>query len=87
MTRRDPRRERPDARAVPGRQTRRQPVALSNPSRWCRAGGRDRWETLGRALLVPRRFAIGWTLNLGSPGAAMLVADIFALIFLVTIVR
>jgi uncharacterized membrane protein len=39
------------------------------------------------ALLVPRRFGIGWTLNLGNPRAAMLVAALFAMIFLVTTVR
>jgi uncharacterized membrane protein len=33
-----------------------------------------------RALLVPRRFGLGWTLNLGNPKTAMLLAGVAALI-------
>ncbi|MBW0013870.1 DUF5808 domain-containing protein [Mycobacterium sp.] len=32
------------------------------------------------ALLVPRRFGLGWTLNFGNPRAAMLLAGVIALI-------
>lgn len=39
------------------------------------------------ALLVPRRFGIGWTLNFGNPRAAMLLAGVIALIGLVVIFR
>lgn len=39
------------------------------------------------ALLVPRRFGLGWTLNLGNPGAAMLLAGMIALISLVITLR
>ncbi|MDQ0768056.1 putative membrane protein [Pseudarthrobacter defluvii] len=39
------------------------------------------------ALLVPRRFGIGWTLNFGDPRAAMLLAGVAALIGLVITLR
>lgn len=39
------------------------------------------------ALLVPRRFGLGWTLNLGNPKAAMLLAGVVALITLVITLR
>ncbi|MEE9094751.1 DUF1648 domain-containing protein [Pseudarthrobacter phenanthrenivorans] len=39
------------------------------------------------ALLVPRRFGIGWTLNFGDPRAAMLLSGIVALIGLVITLR
>jgi len=39
------------------------------------------------ALLVPRRFGIGWTLNFGDPRAAMLLAGVVALIVLVLTLR
>jgi uncharacterized membrane protein len=39
------------------------------------------------ALLVPRRFGLGWTLNWGNPRAAMLLAGVVALIGLVVIFR
>jgi uncharacterized membrane protein len=39
------------------------------------------------ALVVPRRFGLGWTLNWGNPGAAMLIAGVVALIALVVIFR
>ena len=39
------------------------------------------------ALLVPRRFGLGWTLNFGNPRAAMLLAGVVALIGLVIILR
>jgi uncharacterized membrane protein len=39
------------------------------------------------ALLVPRRFGLGWTLNWGNPRAAMLLAGVIALIGLVVIFR
>ncbi|MBV9060149.1 MAG: hypothetical protein JO296_05245 [Pseudonocardiales bacterium] len=37
------------------------------------------------ALLVPRRFGLGWTLNFGNPSAAMLLASVVALISLLII--
>ena len=39
------------------------------------------------ALLVPRRFGLGWTLNFGNPRAAMLLAGVVALIGLVITLR
>jgi uncharacterized membrane protein len=39
------------------------------------------------ALLVPRRFGIGWTLNFGNPKTAMLLAGVLALIALVITLR
>jgi uncharacterized membrane protein len=39
------------------------------------------------ALWVPRRFGLGWTLNLGNPRVAMLAAGVIALIGLVIILR
>jgi uncharacterized membrane protein len=39
------------------------------------------------ALMVPRRFGLGWTLNFGNPGAAMLLAGVVALIGLVITLR
>jgi uncharacterized membrane protein len=39
------------------------------------------------ALFVPRRFGIGWTINLGNPQAAMLLAGIAALIALLVVLR
>ena len=39
------------------------------------------------ALLVPRRFGLGWALNFGNPRAAMLVAGVLALIGLVITLR
>ncbi len=33
-----------------------------------------------RALLVPRRFGLGWTLNFGNPRTAMILAGVLALI-------
>ncbi|MET3934112.1 DUF5808 domain-containing protein [Arthrobacter sp. OAP107] len=39
------------------------------------------------ALMVPRRFGLGWTLNFGNPRAAMLLAGVAALISLVVILR
>jgi uncharacterized membrane protein len=39
------------------------------------------------ALLVPRRFGLGWTLNFGNPRAAMLLAGAAALIGLPVILR
>jgi uncharacterized membrane protein len=39
------------------------------------------------ALLVPRRFGLGWTLNLGNPRVAMLLAALLGLISLVIILR
>ncbi|MCI4660075.1 DUF1648 domain-containing protein [Cryobacterium zhongshanensis] len=39
------------------------------------------------ALLVPRRFGLGWTVNLGNPKAAMLLAGLLALIILVIVIR
>jgi uncharacterized membrane protein len=38
-------------------------------------------------LLVPRRFGLGWTLNLGNPRAAMLLLGVVALISLVITLR
>jgi uncharacterized membrane protein len=39
------------------------------------------------ALMVPRRFGVGWTLNFGNPGAAMLLAGLAVLIGLVITLR
>ena len=39
------------------------------------------------ALLVPRRFGLGWTLNFGNPRAAMLLAGVVALIGLAITLR
>ncbi len=39
------------------------------------------------ALFVPRRFGIGWTINLGNPRAFMLLAGIAALIVLLVVLR
>ena len=39
------------------------------------------------ALLVPRRFGIGWTLNFGNPRTAMLLAGVIALTGLVIALR
>ena len=39
------------------------------------------------ALLVPRRFGLGWTLNFGNPKAAMLLAGVVALIGLLITLR
>lgn len=39
------------------------------------------------ALLVPRRFGVGWTLNFGNPRAAMLLAGVVALIGLLITLR
>jgi uncharacterized membrane protein len=39
------------------------------------------------ALLVPRRFGLGWTLNFGNPRVAMLFAGVVALIGLLIILR
>lgn len=39
------------------------------------------------ALWVPRRFAVGWTLNFGNPIAAMLLAAVIALIGLAVTLR
>lgn len=39
------------------------------------------------ALLVPRRFGLGWTINVGNPRASMLLAGLVALIVLVIILR
>jgi uncharacterized membrane protein len=39
------------------------------------------------ALVVPRRFGLGWTLNWGNPRAAMLIVGVVALIALVVIFR
>ncbi|WP_028266270.1 DUF1648 domain-containing protein [Arthrobacter sp. MA-N2] len=39
------------------------------------------------ALLVPRRFGLGWTLNFGNPRAAMLLAGVIALLGLVITLR
>lgn len=38
-------------------------------------------------LVVPRRFGLGWTLNLGNPKAAMLLAGVVALIGLLITLR
>lgn len=40
-----------------------------------------------RALLVPRRFGLGWTLNFGNPKSAMLLAGVVALIGLLITLR
>jgi uncharacterized membrane protein len=40
-----------------------------------------------RALLVPRRFGLGWSLNFGNPRTAMLLASVLALIGLVITLR
>jgi uncharacterized membrane protein len=40
-----------------------------------------------QALLVPRRFGLGWTLNFGNPRAAMLLAGVLALIGLLITLR
>jgi uncharacterized membrane protein len=39
------------------------------------------------ALMVPRRFGLGWTLNFGNPRAAMLLAGVVALIALLVTLR
>lgn len=39
------------------------------------------------ALLIPRRFGLGWTLNFGNPKAAMLLAGVIALIGLLITLR
>ncbi|MDQ0240793.1 DUF5808 domain-containing protein [Arthrobacter bambusae] len=39
------------------------------------------------ALMVPRRFGLGWTLNFGNPRAAMILAGVVALIGLVITIR
>jgi uncharacterized membrane protein len=39
------------------------------------------------ALLVPRRFGLGWTLNVGNPRAAMLLASLVAFVILVITLR
>ncbi len=39
------------------------------------------------ALLVPRRFGLGWTLNFGNPRAAMLLAGVVTLIGLLITLR
>lgn len=39
------------------------------------------------ALLVPRRFGLGWTLNLGNPRVAMLFAAVVGLLALLIILR
>jgi uncharacterized membrane protein len=40
-----------------------------------------------RALVVPRRYGLGWTLNFGNPRVAMLVAGLLALIGLLITLR
>jgi uncharacterized membrane protein len=40
-----------------------------------------------QALMVPRRFGLGWTLNFGNPRAVILLAGVAALISLVVILR
>jgi uncharacterized membrane protein len=40
-----------------------------------------------RALLVPRRFGLGWTVNLGNPKTAILLTGVLALITLVITLR
>ena len=40
-----------------------------------------------RALWIPRRFGLGWTLNFGNPRAAMLLAGVVALIALAITLR
>ena len=39
------------------------------------------------ALLIPRRFGVGWTLNFGNPAVGMLFAGLFALIGLAITLR
>ena len=39
------------------------------------------------ALLVPRRFGLGWTLNFGNPSAAILLAGVVVLIGLLITLR
>ncbi|HET6825663.1 MAG TPA: DUF5808 domain-containing protein [Amnibacterium sp.] len=39
------------------------------------------------ALFVPRRYGLGWTINLGNPRSAMLFAGIAALLALVVVLR
>ena len=39
------------------------------------------------ALMVPRRFGVGWTLNFGNPRVAMLLAGVVALIALAITLR
>jgi uncharacterized membrane protein len=39
------------------------------------------------ALLVPRRFGLGWTLNFGNPRAAILLAGVLALIGVAIVLR
>jgi uncharacterized membrane protein len=39
------------------------------------------------ALMVPRRFGLGWALNFGNPKAAMLLAGVVALIALLITLR
>jgi uncharacterized membrane protein len=39
------------------------------------------------ALFVPRRYGLGWTVNLGNPRVAMLLAGIAALLALVVVLR
>ncbi|WP_404502782.1 DUF5808 domain-containing protein [Arthrobacter sp. GAS37] len=39
------------------------------------------------ALMVPRRFGLGWTLNFANPRAAMLLAGVVALIGLLITLR
>ena len=39
------------------------------------------------ALMVPRRFGLGWALNFGNPRTAMVLAGFVALIGLVVILR
>jgi uncharacterized membrane protein len=39
------------------------------------------------ALLVPRRYGLGWTLNFGNPRAVMLIAGVLALVGLVITLR
>lgn len=40
-----------------------------------------------QALVVPRRFGLGWTLNFGNPRALMLLAGVVAVIALVIVLR
>lgn len=40
-----------------------------------------------RALMVPRRFGLGWTLNLGNPLSAIFLAGLVALIGLLLTLR
>jgi uncharacterized membrane protein len=39
------------------------------------------------ALLIPRRFGLGWTLNFGTPRTAIFMAGVVALIGLVITLR